>query len=291
MERTDQIAAIEEAVDHIQANLDGDLSVDAIADRACFSRHYFNRLFSSVTGEPVHAFVRRLRLERAAFRLVKSPGMSLTEIALEARYSPSNFAVAFRERFGMSASEYRAAPPPPPGGAYEEALARIAALRGPGADAALADLDAKVELVELPELRLYRRRYRGPYSELARAWEEFCAEVDRTFPDLRERDYIGISADDPLITEGALLRYDLCVALPPGVRGRAVRVPAARYARYRFDGPVSGLIHAFNDLIAIWMPRRGFRPGPGPCLERYRSGLDAEGRVSVDICAPVEGRA
>ena len=279
MERTDQVAAIEEAVDYIQANLDGDLAVDAIADRACFSRHYFNRLFSSVTGEPVHAFVRRLRLERAAFRLVKNPDMSLTEIALEARYSPSNFAVAFRDRFWMSASEYRAAPPPPPGGAYEEALARIAAL------------DAKVELVELPELRLYRRRYRGPYSELARAWEDFCAEVDLAFPDLRERDYIGISADDPLVTEGALLRYDLCVALPPGVRGRAVRVPAARYARYRFDGPVSGLIHAFNDLFAIWMPRRGFRLGPGPCLERYRSGLDAEGRLSVDICAPVEGRA
>lgn len=200
MERTDQIAAIEEAVDYIQANLDGDLAVEAIADRACFSRHYFNRLFSSVTGEPVHAFVRRLRLERAAFRLMKSPEMSLTEIALEARYSPSNFAVAFRERFGMSASGYRAAPPPPPCGAYEKALERIAALRGPGAE-------------------------------------------------------------------------------------------AARYARYRFDGPVSGLIHAFNDLIAIWMPRRGFRPGPGPCLERYRSGLDAEGRVSVDICAPVEGKA
>ncbi|HRY55569.1 MAG TPA: AraC family transcriptional regulator [Spirochaetia bacterium] len=289
MDRPDHVAAVEEAVDFIRAHLDEELPVERVADAACFSRHYFNRLFSSVTGEGVHSFARRLRLERAAFRLLKSPGTSLTEIAAEAGYSPSNFATAFRERFGTSASAYRAAPPPPPEGAYAEAMARIAALRAPGPErsAALAALAERVDEGDYGPFRLMKRRYRGPYAGLVRAWRDFCAEVEAAHPGLRDPLYVGISYEDPLITAGERLRYDLCADLPPGLPGRVLALPRRRYLRYRFEDQIGRLIHAFNDLLALGMPAMGRRLAEGPILELYRSGLDEAGRIAVDILAPI----
>jgi AraC family transcriptional regulator len=293
MLRGDHIEAVEEAVEYIGTHLDGDLRLETIADAACFSRHYFNRLFSAVTGESIHSFVRRLRLERAAYELFNRPELDITAIALEAGYSPSNFATAFRSAFGLSPSEYRETPSPAPDGAYEEARARIASVRRGGSAAVLAEIEPRVGIVELPAMRLYRRRYVGPYSGLQQAWCSFCEHAAGALPPIALPRYVGISYGDPLITEGSRLRYDLCLVLPEGMRPppsrpRPLSVPARRYARYRFKAPLSELIYVFFDLVAIWMPSRGLRLAGGPILELYSGGLDAEGRMPVDVCAPIE---
>jgi len=240
--------------------------------------------------------VRRLRLERAAYELFNRPDMEITGIALEAGYSPSNFATAFKSAFGLSPSEYRASPSPAPDGAYEEARARIASVRKGGSAAVLAAIEPLVQIVELPGMRLFRRRYVGPYGglELERAWCAFCDYAAAALPGLADPRYVGISYGDPLVTEGAKLRYDLCLILPEGVkplaasRPRPLLVPAGRYARYRFHAPLSQLIYVFFDLVALWMPSRGLRLAGGPILELYSGGLDGEGRMAVDVCAPIE---
>lgn len=288
--RGDHIDAVQEAVDYIQEHLYDGIDLEAVADHACFSRHYFNRLFSAVMGESIHEFARRLRLEQAAFRLLRRPDLSITAIAAEAGYSPSNFASAFRANFGMSASAYRDGASGPREPAYAAALGRISRLRrgGPEAEAVLAGLEGRIEVVELPAFRLYRKSYRGPYLGLAGAWEAFCGHVEETFPGLAGPRYVGISYDDPLITEGKLLRYSLCVDLPPGIAApRLLRIPAKRYARYRFFAPLSELVHVFYDLVALWMPRRGLALEEAPCLELYGGGIDTEGRIAVDVCAPI----
>jgi len=293
MLRGDHIEAVEEAVEYIGTHLDGDLRLETVADAACFSRHYFNRLFSGVTGESIHSFVRRLRLERAAYELFNRPELDITSIALEAGYSPSNFATAFKSAFGVPPSEYRETPAPAPDGAYEEARARIASVRKGGSAAVLAEIEPLVELAELPAMRLFRRRYVGPYAGLERAWCSFCEHASAALPGIPEPRYVGISYGDPLITEGAKLRYDLCLVLPEGrkpppSRPRPLAVPAGRYARYRFKAPLSELIYVFFDLVALWMPSRGLRLAGGPILEFYSGGLDERGRMAVDVCAPIE---
>jgi len=51
--------------------------------------------------------VRNLRLERAQQMLARSPEISLTEVALEAGfYDLPHFDKAFRERYGVSPSEF-----------------------------------------------------------------------------------------------------------------------------------------------------------------------------------------
>ena len=92
---------------HIEQHLDARPNLEELARIACFSPYHFHRIFSSMVGESVAAYVRRLLLERAAMQLGHSPE-SVTQIALGAGYdSVDAFTRAFRAHLGMLPSEYR----------------------------------------------------------------------------------------------------------------------------------------------------------------------------------------
>jgi len=81
---------------------------------AFFSPYHFHRIFAAFTGEPLAAFIRRLRLECAAQRLVHLDA-SVTEIALDAGYeTPAAFTRAFSAHFGVAPSAYRGRNQPVP---------------------------------------------------------------------------------------------------------------------------------------------------------------------------------
>jgi AraC family transcriptional regulator len=92
---------------HIQANLEGDLSLTALSRRAGLSPFHFQRGFKAAIGETPKAYVWRLRLERGAFRLL-SHESNLLDIALECGFqNHETFSRAFRRRFGKSPGNYR----------------------------------------------------------------------------------------------------------------------------------------------------------------------------------------
>jgi AraC family transcriptional regulator len=63
----------------------------------------FHRIFRSLVGEPLHAFIRRLRLEKAVFQMRHGPRTTLTEIALACGFSSSSdFSRAFKQVDGFS---------------------------------------------------------------------------------------------------------------------------------------------------------------------------------------------
>lgn len=81
---------------HIEQHLDARPNLEELARIACFSPYHFHRIFSSMVGESVAAYVRRLLLERAAMQLGHSPE-SVTQIALGAGYDSVD---AFTRAFG-----------------------------------------------------------------------------------------------------------------------------------------------------------------------------------------------
>ena len=68
---------------YIQAHLDEALDLKTLAAVAHFSPFHFHRIFRGMIGETVQAHVRRLRMERAAYRL-KYSDQAVTRIAFEA---------------------------------------------------------------------------------------------------------------------------------------------------------------------------------------------------------------
>lgn len=92
---------------HVERHLGEPLHLEELARVACFSPFHFHRIFAAFTGEPLAAFIRRLRLERAAQQLTHLEA-AVTDIALAASYeTPAAFAQAFSAHFGVVPTEYR----------------------------------------------------------------------------------------------------------------------------------------------------------------------------------------
>ncbi len=103
----ESLVAMSRALRYVEANLDEPLNPECLADVACFSRFHFHRVFRAVVGESVMDHVRRLRLERAAYRLKTSHEMVGT-IAFDAGYgSQEAFTRTFQAYYGIPPRMFR----------------------------------------------------------------------------------------------------------------------------------------------------------------------------------------
>jgi len=94
-------------LDHIEANLEGDLTIDHLASIACLSRFHFARAFKAGIGQAPHQYVSAKRLERAKGLLMRGD-QSLVDIALALNFScQANFTRAFRQLTGQTPGQYR----------------------------------------------------------------------------------------------------------------------------------------------------------------------------------------
>jgi AraC family transcriptional regulator len=90
------------------AHLDEDLSLAALADQAGLSAFHLHRIFSAAAGETPKQFTLRLRLGRAAALLLTTED-SVLDVALSCGFqSHEAFCRAFRKRFRITPSAYRA---------------------------------------------------------------------------------------------------------------------------------------------------------------------------------------
>jgi len=93
--------------DHIDANIDQRISVDALAKLANLSVCYFVRAFKQSVGVTPHDYLIRRRVERT-MEMLSGTDLSLSEIALAAGFADqSHCARRFREHVGMSPRDYR----------------------------------------------------------------------------------------------------------------------------------------------------------------------------------------
>lgn len=85
---------------------DEQLSVESLAEEIGLSRAHFYRKITALTGLPVNELIQNFRLERAAQLLAQQWG-PVSQVAYEVGFSnPSYFSKRFKEKFGVSPSEY-----------------------------------------------------------------------------------------------------------------------------------------------------------------------------------------
>ncbi|GFE63159.1 helix-turn-helix domain-containing protein [Litoreibacter roseus] len=98
---------IARAIDHIEAHLGDNLSVAEIAAVAAMSPSWFQSAFRTTMGQPVFAYIRERRLERARI-LLADQRLSLSQIAHKSGFSGhSHMTRLFRARYGISPKEMR----------------------------------------------------------------------------------------------------------------------------------------------------------------------------------------
>ena len=94
--------------DHLLTSREGYVSLEQLAEEHGMSVSHLQKLFKQAYGVPVYRYVKEYRLEQAAVELVQSK-KPITQIAQNAGYdNASKFSEAFRKRYGMTPSQYRA---------------------------------------------------------------------------------------------------------------------------------------------------------------------------------------
>ncbi|MGY2904189.1 helix-turn-helix domain-containing protein [Bradyrhizobium sp. URHC0002] len=94
-------------LDHIEANLEGDLGLERMAEIACLSRFHFARSFRQAVGQSPHRYVSAKRLERAKALLMHGD-RPLVDIALSLSFSSqANFTRAFTQATGQAPGQFR----------------------------------------------------------------------------------------------------------------------------------------------------------------------------------------
>lgn len=92
---------------YIRLHMDEELNREELARIAGYSVVHFHRIFTAHVGENIIAYVRRVRMERAARQLL-AKRVNITEIAFASGYeTPASFGKAFKQTFGVSPSEFR----------------------------------------------------------------------------------------------------------------------------------------------------------------------------------------
>ena len=91
----------------IRSHLNEDLSVEALAARACLCPRHFGRRFKADTGKSPADFVEQVRLDEACRRLSEGDNTIENVGASVGFKSADSFRRAFERRLGMNPSEYR----------------------------------------------------------------------------------------------------------------------------------------------------------------------------------------
>ena len=237
---------------HIQGRLDEPLELDELARVACFSACHFHRVFRALTGEGVHEYVRRLRLERAALRL-KLQEQAVTDIAFEAGYeSHEAFTRAFHAMFGVPPSQFRGP----------------AGWRPPDYGA-----PPPVEIKTLEPQAIVFLRHVGPYDQVSAAWMKLAMWAGMRGLIGAASKFVGVSWDDPEITPPEKLRYDAAITLARAIPSEGefgvTELAGGAYATLLHKGPYERLSETYRLIFGAWLPGSGRELRDVPCFEHY----------------------
>lgn len=277
------------ALVHIQIHMDEDLPLGAIARAAHFSPYHFHRIFSEQTGETVKAHVRRLRLERSAFRL-KTTSRSITEIALTAGYrTHESFTRAFVSHFGRSPTAFR----------RDAALSYIPVLHAlPSAPSGhLPEGDWEIPPGNL-QIRVERKRpirvafLRNMGACGWESWQRLLSWARERRLLKRGTRLIGIRHDCTDLTPPEKVRYDACISVAADFVAEGEigvqEIGGGDYLVASYRGEYGKRFGAYHYLCFEWLPAAGRTLRADPVFEIYRRELKQGSPQLTTIYLPLE---
>ena len=268
---------------------DPDLSIEALADRACLSLYHFHRVFTAVAGETPGEMCRRLRMQRAAWQLCYTDA-SVTTIALGAGLASSQaFAKAFRRHYGCTPGAFRR---------DKSKNGHLLSKDGHASDRLLPYAEDHssarsntMKTIEMDARTLAYIRVTGPYGE---GYDPVCGQLHQwaSARGLAQGEWIFIYHDNPEVTPPAQCRTDIGVTVPAGTvwagEVEIQLIPAGRYAQSRYlitDRSQYGprWQEHVGDIVAA-----GLAFGDGPCFELYHRVNNDPLRDDVSFCSSVQ---
>lgn len=271
--------------DYIDKHLDQDLTLEHLAREVNLSPFYFHRLFGYVTGEPLYSYIKRNRLEKAAFMLANTE-KDISDIAMDVGFSSaSSFAKAFKHFYGVSASVFRRS--------QNHSDYKTSILT----DEEFFIRPHHISIKTFEACDLYYIRHIGPYKgDLAlfqRLIGKLIAWTQKSELKVTQDKLYAIYHDQGSHTPDDKMRLTLAVQGDKGERLHKqlgeMTFKGGKYGVGRFIMTHNDFSAAWNYMLFQWLPESGFAFGEGLPFEYYTSTVKtSQGKIIVDICIPVK---
>jgi AraC-like DNA-binding protein/predicted transcriptional regulator YdeE len=285
---------IQRGIDFIEAHLEDDFEMAAVAREAGISRWHFQRVFKALTNETLKGYIRARRLANALVALHERHSPIL-EIALASGFeSQAAFTRAFKHAFGLTPARYRAL------GTRTEFVRKLR-IDEPYLQHLRQGVCPTPNLLSRPKMTLVglRTSFFGVDSDksnmgakLPPLWDAFLArthEVANARTDL----LYGVVIPTPGQEQLDYLAGALVSGQPKVPKGMvAMTLPAATYAEFTHRGLPQELNQTVNYIYAGWLLSSNMQHTYGPDLELYGADYVPDSRDSVIRYAiPVRQRA
>ncbi len=153
-------------------------------------------------------------------------------------------------------------------------------------------MDTKVEIREMPELKVAYVRHMGAFDQIGKAYEKLAKWAGPRGLFNSGTKTVTVYQDDPSVTAIEKVRQDACITLDrdvdvEGEIGKAV-IPGGKYAVGRFQIDSKGFEKAWNTMC-LWLVDNGYQNN-GSAYELYHNSLaeNALEKFDVEICIPVK---
>lgn len=259
-----------QVIDYISANLHLPLQLDCIADKINVSQRQLLRIMSSALNESLWTYVARQRVERAVLYM-QIEKMNLTTLAEMVGYdNPQSFSKAFKKQFGISPKAYISA--------LESRLESYVQSSNNSKDYTQSDI-CHFEGLELVYIRIL-----GKYGEAETyeaAWNKLLLFLKYNEALTHETRFIGLSFDDPNVTDPNQCRFYACASVkqkvvPTGEFG-TIRLQQGKYAVYTLRDNYAELQNMYNRISVSSEHRLRY----GMCFEEYVSCANENGKENI----------
>jgi AraC family transcriptional regulator len=248
---------IDKILKKIEQELDF-IDIDEVIKYSGFSYFHFHRLFLVYVGETIKQYIKRLRLERAAYE-IKYKKRAITDAALDAGFNtPSAFNKAFKEFFECSPSEFKKI----------ELRSKEYKMIEP------------IRIEEINPIKVYSVRHTGDYNKIGNAFEKLMGwaykNKIKNKKNLmgKEAHTYSIAYDDPNVTDINKLRSDACmsntdesVELEDGIFKQEIE--GGKYAVFLHKGEYSKLKDTYNNIFSSYIKENDYTLRDVPIFEKY----------------------
>ena len=276
-------AVINKAINYIFENIDEDITVDDVARHCSYSKYHLMRMFKEDTDEALYQFIKRVRLERSAWRLKVEKDKSITEIGANYGYSSSNFATAFKKHLNLSPAGFRKI--------SEQMVEQSPFSHGISLDE-LEESEKLITVEQLNSFMVVYERKKGNYHNLPEEWCKFIKKYEHLSSE--NTLYIECTIDDPSITDEDRCMYELCQTISPDHPALKEDISifthtfdGGKYAVYHFKGFPQFLFMVYQEVFCRWLSNTGNQLDERPILDIYRNVGD-DGYMEIDICFPLK---
>lgn len=268
-------------VNHINNHLNEEMKLSVLAEISNLSPFHFHRITRAFLREPIGAYITRLRVEKGA-DLLRFTTLPIQDIAYNVGYEvPSSFSKAFRLWFNISPIEFRNNKKITI--MKEEKINQNLNLKSP-------------KIIQLPEKTAIYIGMTGDYQSLnyEDAWKKLWEQVKEQKLFSAGIEHVGLSHDNPHVTEADKLRYDACLVIhkpakPVGEVGLK-QIAGGKFACFLYQGSYKKLDEVYDYIYYDWLIKSGLELRNEPTFEKYISNPNQveESKLKTEIYVPVQ---